>query len=91
MARANINRIRRQNALRSSTGRKRQFCATPEGEKVTAEALVAPLARFLRGESELQPTPPARRLAGLLSLLDQAKVALCALAPTLDGIFRGMG
>ena len=86
---ANINRIRRQNALRSSTGRKRQFCATPEGEKVTAELFVAPLARFLRGESELQPTPPARRLAGLLSLLDQDKVALCALAPTLDGIFRG--
>ena len=84
---ANINRIRRQNALHSSTGRKRQYCATPEGEKVTAELFVAPLAKFLRGEFELQPLPPpACRSA---SSARSRQVALCALAPTLDGIFRG--
>jgi hypothetical protein len=86
---ANINRHRRRNSLYSSAGRPRQYCATPEGEKVTAELFAAPLAKFMRGEGDIDPPPPPEYLGGLIHLLDYDKVALSALAPILDGYFRG--
>jgi hypothetical protein len=88
---ANVNRQKRRNALYGSTGRPRQYCATDVGSKVTSELLSAPLAKFMCGESDLKPLPPPKYLGGLIHLLDHEQLALCPIAPIMDGIFRGWG
>jgi DNA-directed RNA polymerase len=67
----------------------RVFCETPHGRKVTADLFLAPLTEFLSGKYDEKPDPPPRWLSPLICDLAPEKLALMALAPLLDSIYRG--
>jgi DNA-dependent RNA polymerase len=88
-ARKSSARFLKRNRLASAKKRPRQFIATPFGHKMTGDFL-KPLADFLAGKYVEQPDRPPRFLRKLVRELDDANfLALAALAPLLDGIFRG--
>jgi hypothetical protein len=84
----------RRNRLETAKKRPRHFLSTPEGLKITRDLLFGQLANFLAGKDKsLQPEPPPKFLRALVRDLLQEPdgpwfLALAALAPLLDGIFR---
>jgi hypothetical protein len=82
-------RFKKRNQLATAKKRPRQFINTPLGHKLTGDFL-EPLADFLAGKRAEQPDKPPRFLRPLVRELDDPRfLALAALAPLLDGIFRG--
>ena len=83
------DRFARRNRLKAR-GRKRRrvYCATPVGRKVTADLFIEPLAAFLAGELDDKPYPAPGDFAAVCNL-DCHTLALIALHPLLDAIMRG--
>ncbi len=88
--RKSVARFNRRNRLVTAKGRPRLFLNTPHGQKLTRELFLEPLAEFLVGklpEKSHKPPPFLRRL--ILQLDDYRFLALAALSPLLDAIYRG--
>jgi hypothetical protein len=84
-------RFERRNRLVSAKKRARQFINTSFGNKLTGD-FVERLAAFFAGEHDKKPDDPPRFLRKRVrELNDPHFLALAALAPLLDGIFRGWG
>ena len=81
-------RFNKRNRLVTAKKRPRQFINTPLGHKMTGDFLEQ-LAEFFAGNCADQPDKPPRFLRRLVRALDAKFLALAALAPLLDGIFRG--
>lgn len=81
-------RFLKRNRLETAKKRPRQFIQTPFGNRLTGD-LIATLADFLAGKLAEQPDKPPRFLRELVGGLDPMFLALAALAPLLDTIFRG--
>jgi hypothetical protein len=90
-ARRTAERFFRRNQLETGKKRPRQFIHTPMGRKMTTDKLLGSLANFLAGKLDVQPDKPPKFMRRLVRELDDARyldLALAALAPLLDGIFR---
>jgi DNA-directed RNA polymerase len=81
-------RFEKRNQLRTKTNRPRQFVLTPGGRNLTCD-FIEQLADFLAGKLEEKPDLPPKFLREPVQGLDPMVLALAALAPLLDGIFRG--
>jgi hypothetical protein len=86
--RRSSERFNRRNRLATAKKRPRPFIQTPRGHALTA-AFLTYLADFLAGKLAEQPDKPPRFLRELVGGLDPMFLALAALAPLLDCIFRG--
>jgi hypothetical protein len=90
------DRFNKRNQLVTAKKRPRHKINTPEGRKITRDLLFGPLAKLLDGKDPrgLQPDPPPKFLREpvreLVRELDGPWfLALAAIVPLLDGIFRG--
>jgi hypothetical protein len=82
-------RFLKRNQLVTAKKRPRQFINTPLGNKMTGDFL-GPLADFFAGKYAEQPDKPPLFLREMVRELDDPSfLALAALAPLLDAIFRG--
>jgi hypothetical protein len=87
--RKRTERFSKKNRLVSARNRRRQFINTPFGNRLTGD-FVELLATFFAGGYAEQPDDPPRFLRKQIrELNDPYFLALAALAPLLDGIFRG--
>jgi hypothetical protein len=87
--RRSSDRFKKRNQLESAKKRPRQFLLTPLGNILGGE-FMEHLAKFLAGEMVDQPDQPPKFLRKLVRELDNPRfLALAALAPLLDAIFRG--
>ena len=83
-------RFKKRNQFVTAKKRPRQVINTPFGHKLTVDLFLEPLADFFAGKCADQPDKPPRFLRKLVRELDDPRfLALAALAPLLDGIFRG--
>jgi DNA-directed RNA polymerase len=83
------DRFDKRNRLVTDKKRPRPFIQTPRGNRMAGD-LITPLANFLAGGHDVQPAPPPRFLSKLVrELNDPMVLALAALSPLLDTIFRG--
>jgi DNA-directed RNA polymerase len=88
--RRSVERFNNRNRLETAKKRPRAFIHTPRGYKLTTEEFLKPLVDFLAGKLDVQPDKPPRFLRKLVRELDDPLfLALAALAPLLDCIFRG--
>jgi hypothetical protein len=86
--RKSSDRFEKRNRLETAKKRPRQFINTPFGNKLTGDYL-EPVANFLAGKHEVKPDSPPRFMRELVRELDDPRfLALAALAPLLDSIFR---
>jgi len=86
--RRSAERFNKRNRLATAKNRPRQFIQTPRGHTLACDFIV-PLANFLAGKLDVQPDLPPKFLRELVRDLDPMFLALAALVPLLDGMFRG--
>jgi DNA-dependent RNA polymerase len=85
-----IARFNRRNRLVTAKARPRLFLNTPYGQKLTRELFLEQLAEFLAGRRPEKPHKPPPFLRPLILQLDDYRfLALAALSPLLDAIYRG--
>jgi hypothetical protein len=81
-------RFNKRNRLMTAKNRRRPFIQTPRGHTLATD-FIKPLADFLAGKLDVQPDLPPKFLREAVRQLDPVNLALAALAPLLDGMFRG--
>ena len=81
-------RFDRRNRLKTAKGRPRPFVQTPFGRTVTLDVFLEPLTKFLAGELDERPPKPPSDLGELVYRLEPEALALAALSPILDSIYR---
>src|SRR5262245_27519101 len=86
--RRSAERFNKRNQLVTAKNRPQHIINIPLGCRVTGD-LVTPLAALLDGKLDVRPDNPPKFLRELVDGLDSNFLALAALAPLLDAIFRG--
>ena len=76
----------RRNELKAMGRRKRRrlYCETPVGQKVTVDLFLEPMAEFMAGKRDIKPPAPPADLGELVNQLDLHTLALVILVPLLN-------